>query len=560
MKFTKEQYATLINDRNQIVIANAGSGKTTILVEKYLELIRQVPASDLQKIVAITFTKKAASEMKDRVIRRLNEDIDQLKGLNLSRNEYFSKYQILMEYREHISGAKIQTIHSFCQDILKEFAVEAGFSPNFSLIDDILLEEIKDKFFKETLEEFLVDESFSVYKANDFFDSISKSNLYSMVDYLFRNISVTKYFEKKIENVAFEDYQISLMSNLIKQIELFHHQAVSELWNVKITILTENKKGTCKFIYDDLDKGFTEINLENYQSVIEEYKYFWKKVNEVKVSGNKKVKGFLANPDKMESIMGLLNLVDALIYLPKFFELNKFIWFFYKRFFDKLEDYKVENSFITYDDMLNKTYRLLQNKEIADKVAGNFQYFLIDEFQDTDDIQYSIITKLVPSLIDIVSNSEMNTTKLFIVGDPKQSIYGFRKADVRVMKKAEKDIMKSNSFLFENNKISENVKVDLRTGESHLLNLSKEENLGKIELKISHRLNLINTGFVNNLFGKLMEFDNFEYSVLYNPFIFARENLYLDEIMEDEEIIYETNGISKYGSVNFLSKMDESNL
>lgn len=560
MGFTREQLSTLINDRNQIVIANAGSGKTTILVEKYLEIIRNIAPAEINKIVAITFTKKAAAEMKERIISQLNSEIDLIKMKQLSKEEYFREYQNLMEYREYISGAKIQTIHSFCQEILKEFAVEAGYSPNFSLMEEFLFEEIKDEMFKETLEEFLYEQNGKFEKSNLFFDSVDKVLLQSIIDLIYKNISVREYFRSNIFNKSFDEYEEKVERDLLKQLPEFFQTIINQILAVESQIieLYNNKADNLQQYLEKLRTIDFHFTLESWE---DEFLSFISEINDIlnyKITKrNKTVKSFI-DKDIEKKIKELIEQIENLNYLDKFFEINCFIWEFYLSYELKLEEYKIENSLITYDDMLLKTNELLKIPDIAFKIQGKYSYLLIDEFQDTDDVQYSIVKSIVPKLENPKDQKNDNSTKLFIVGDPKQSIYGFRNADVRVIKKAENDILNCNSLLLESNFLTNIAVLNHRNVGEIQFELGEREKLGKIELKISHRLNLVNTAFVNFLFSQLMSESEFEYSVNYNKFIFARElNQSLDML---DKILVDSNADNdaNFGSVKLLINVENS--
>jgi len=76
MEYNSQQILALENNLHQLLIANAGSGKTAVLVEKFYRLITQLPLDDIQRVVAITFTRKAASEMQERIVRTINEQLE----------------------------------------------------------------------------------------------------------------------------------------------------------------------------------------------------------------------------------------------------------------------------------------------------------------------------------------------------------------------------------------------------------------------------------------------------------------------------------------------------
>ncbi len=115
-------------DKNVLVSAGAGSGKTHVLVERYIEVLRSDPELTIADLVAVTFTKKAASEMRTRLKARFQVLKDGAEG---------DERQRWLLCMADIDGARIGTIHSLCDSILKSFPVEGGVDPKFEVLDDI---------------------------------------------------------------------------------------------------------------------------------------------------------------------------------------------------------------------------------------------------------------------------------------------------------------------------------------------------------------------------------------------------------------------------------------
>lgn len=547
MKFTKEQYATLVNDRNQIVIANAGSGKTTILVEKYFNLILSKDVDEIKRIVAITFTKKAASEMKDRLIERINEEIVRLKSENLSTNQFLEKNRQLINIREHISSAKIQTIHSFSQELLKEFSIVVGYNPIFSIIDDSDYSEIFDNIFLEIFEEIIINPNYFDFNLNLIFDAINQNKLFEIIQKIVKNEDIYEHLYKQFYDINKDTFINLYYKNVTSYFNENNKICIYLLNKYLENIRQDSKKGS----YEQIVSLLNQLNLEdeplNYYEYYIEVINIWKEIKKIKISGNSTIKKYLGGEfDEFKNSYNIMLSYETIKYLDIYYDILLNIFKFAEIIHTKIEDYKRENSLITYNDMLWKTYKLLQNNEVAEKIREKYDYILVDEFQDTDNVQYDILTKIIPSLKEINSRS-----KLFVVGDPKQSIYGFRNADVRVIKSTEKDITTVNADLLAKNKIASFSDLKLMNQIEKQIELNEAETLGKIELKISHRLNILNTAFINFLFSKLMQNNDFDYSVTYNPFIYARKTPLLDKLMKLNEIEIE-NCDSTNGSINFL--------
>ena len=129
MPLTKAQRMALDHQRNIAVTASAGSGKTATLVERYLELLRLHPEINVRQILAITFTQKAAAEMRERLGRRLTEVLDQ----DLPDPER----SCLQQVSQDLPTARISTIHAFCTGLLREYPIEADVDPAFAILEEV---------------------------------------------------------------------------------------------------------------------------------------------------------------------------------------------------------------------------------------------------------------------------------------------------------------------------------------------------------------------------------------------------------------------------------------
>ena len=126
VRFTPEQRAAVhIHDKNLIVVAGAGSGKTRVLVERYLQLLEAKPDWSIKSLVAITFTRAAAFEMRHRV------------RLELQRRAASARDPVWLRHLSELDSARIDTIHGLCASILRANAAQAGIDPKFEVLDEI---------------------------------------------------------------------------------------------------------------------------------------------------------------------------------------------------------------------------------------------------------------------------------------------------------------------------------------------------------------------------------------------------------------------------------------
>jgi len=145
-----EQALALDINKNIALHAGAGSGKTRVLTRRFLRLLLET-SCDIDDIVAITFTKKAALEMKSRILELVNQFV--LK----SNDNLKSK---LIKIKEKLDQANISTFHSFCDKIIREYYYKLELEPMYQIIEEVDSETILTKIIEDVIEEFLQDTSF----------------------------------------------------------------------------------------------------------------------------------------------------------------------------------------------------------------------------------------------------------------------------------------------------------------------------------------------------------------------------------------------------------------
>lgn len=318
---SKEQADALDIENSIALKAGAGSGKTNVLTKRYLKILNDIDFIDIDNIVAITFTKKAASEMKERIRKEIAHKIVCSKNLDVKKK--WVNYDILL------SSANIDTIHGFCEKILRDNFESLGIDPEFTVLDD----------------------------------SESQISLNKLLD------SIIDEFVKNPENESVIKSMISKYST---------------------KLITDNylKNGILNLIYELRLKGITPNDI-NIKETIDN-----------------------------KAFIDVANVSMLLV---------KSLYYKYKKF-------KLNNDFLDFDDLLLMTDELLEDDKIREKYLLKYKYILVDEFQDIDNIQKSILYKLT------IKNGKIPPGKLFIVGDQKQSIYGFRGSDYWIFDEVSKKI------------------------------------------------------------------------------------------------------------------------
>jgi len=372
--------------------ASAGAGKTFSLVVRYLSLLFM--GEDADKILALTFTNKAANEMQERIIETLMHFQDRDERLEVARVTGIA-VDTLIELRQGIlenflkSDAKVMTIDKFFAKILRKFSLHAGLMPNFATFASQHELKIMARFLElakiKGKERDLINLSIMASKR--------LSDIFSLLDELYGK-------SKELQKQRFEvgDY-VSI------EVEIMDHfRALQEM--VMTSKMSDGAKKTmnCESVDDILTKKWIEKeSLEYWQ-----YK-----------------KGYVSEMDEKLHTMQML--------LPSYMQAKES--HFFHTLFGLLEIYEEakmrvakEDSELSFDDITNLVYSLLK-----ERVDSEFLYFrldakiahvLLDEFQDTSVVQFEILKPIIDEITAGKGMSERNS--LFIVGDVKQSIYRFR--------------------------------------------------------------------------------------------------------------------------------------
>ncbi|MGA2299017.1 MAG: UvrD-helicase domain-containing protein, partial [FCB group bacterium] len=271
-KDTREQKLAQAYDRHIAVTANAGSGKTTVLNKRYLNILYNPSHSsklncEPKEIVAITFTRKAATEIKAKIAKSIEAQI--------KANQSGRDLEKLLYIRDHLSNSRITTIHSFCSSILRDFPIETGVSPNFVELSETDVINLKTNAIISTMEGWLSEyNSEKRHKANMLFKYLNRKKVENYLKILLdrREIlySLRNYYENKTDDEILSVRDDELYKIIFPSLLQFIEQL--------------------KFIFDNLNyTNFKTNERQDYENICkqvnEQYLFLEKSVKENKLVG-----------------------------------------------------------------------------------------------------------------------------------------------------------------------------------------------------------------------------------------------------------------------------------
>lgn len=435
MRWTDEQKAAIrTTDKNILVSAAAGSGKTTVLVERIKNLVIKEGA-DIDRFLITTFTKAAAAEMKDRLEKAIRKE---MKEPGADRKRLSTQLQLL-------PGASIGTFHSFAIDIVRRYFYLTDLEPGFGIADEVQgsimkREAINDVFERRYNEDYDRFRLFLLKYSSDKGDDRLKNNI---LDTYKTMVSIPDYIDwagEMAEKLNSDDpiNEIGGYSLIIRQIldnlteaEILYREA-AELLNDPMTpenhrIAVENAETVCTEIdsvktaltgkTDSLRELIEGIDADRLKPEPQRHK--WKNESmdkedrkpfmERKGSADKKRDKAieLISSDFTKMNQDMKDVYEDTVYYIGIIE----------EFVEILRMKKADENLIDFDDAMHYAIEILRNDDAAEELQEKFDYIFIDEYQDSNYLQEVIVSRIARG------------NNLFMVGDVKQCIYKFRLAE-----------------------------------------------------------------------------------------------------------------------------------
>lgn len=387
------------------VDAGAGTGKTTVLVERMMELV--AGGCPLRAIAAITFTEKAAGELKQRLRSKLEE--------RAAANDPEGRFRDALD---DLDRAQVATIHAFCAALLHERPAEAGVDPNFGVLDELAAFVLRHHVWRRWIAGELSGGGRPAARA-----LIAEPSLFNQqkaAEYLLENRDLRLCFPPRV--VADTDAFLVQLTRSVRTLRQLQAACV-----------------------DERDRGFRQIN--DLAAAVTS-------VTDLDADGREElVLAIEVTPtagsqthwrprerlaEAKEILRSLRETRDAVIAAVQHNRCCDVVeWL--GGYLDAYEAAKQQRSGLDFTDLLIKTRDVLRDDlDVRGQFQRRFRALLVDEFQDTDPLQTEIVFFLAERnasarrWIDV----ELTPGKLFLVGDPKQSIYRFRRADIELYAEA----------------------------------------------------------------------------------------------------------------------------
>ena len=417
--------------------ANAGSGKTRVLTDRVARLL--LGGVNPQNILCLTYTKAAASEMQNRLFARLGDwamksdaeltaalvdlGVDDAADLPRAR-------RLFARAIETPGGLKIQTIHSFCSSLLRRFPLESGVSPQFtemderaaSLLQSELVEDMADgpdRALVADLARYYTGEDFAgltsqIVRHRDGFAGTDQAEVWSWFDL------DSAFDEEQLSAQAFAPGDGAMLDALIPLLAA----------GSKTEVTAATKLGTV----DRENLGVSDLAILEgvFLTGASAKEPFSAKIGSFPTKGLREGAAAGLMP-KLEGLMARVEdarpLRNSLYSAQKTLALHRFA----QRFIALYETRKLTLGWLDFDDLIRKAGALLSDPTVATwvlyRLDGGIDHILVDEAQDTSPAQWQVIERLAAEFTSGEGTKSGEERTIFVVGDPKQSIYSFQGAE-----------------------------------------------------------------------------------------------------------------------------------
>lgn len=474
-KWTKEQQQAIDEEgKNIIVSAGAGSGKTAVLSARVLRKLKS--GVNINELLILTFTKAAAHEMKERIRKNIKKDVDLKNQLDM------------------IDASYITTFDSYALSVVKKYHYLLNVSKDVSICEASIITLKKEEFLDEIFDKFYEEKNSEFLKLIGDFCIKDDTEIRNYI------ISISNKLDMKYDK---EEYLKNYLNNFFnnEKIDIDINKYINLIKEKLETIKDELKILETYVVQDYYDKFYDSIS-----SLINSTSYM-----EIKNNLNIKIPSLLRGSDdnaknSKENINSIIKEIIELCSYKSIEDIKTSI-LSTKKYIDiickiileldnKIQNFKFENDMFEFNDIAKMAIKIVkENEEIREELKNYFKEILVDEYQDTNDLQ--------ETFINLISNNNV-----YMVGDIKQSIYRFRNANPYIFKNKYDDYSKNNNGIkIDLNKNFRSRKETLENINT-IFNIIMDDMIGGAQYKESHQMIFGNSTYENE--GKTSQNNNFE--------------------------------------------------
>ena len=426
-----EQKEAIELKKDLLLSANAGSGKTFVMMERVIHSVLEDGASVLDFLM-ITFTDAASLQMRTKLQSEL---LKKYKDTNISpAKKAHIKKQLAL-----VSEADISTIHTFCFKLIKKYFYVLNLNAGMKIADDDEAGDLKEKAFNLTLDAVILQKEEKFFNLMSSYNNkrnfnVIKEIVFKIYSYM-QNLANPQKFKQQITDVYTQGINNSAITEVINEYvcgALNHWKVVFlEIKSEAIKLGFEALCVACDVLTSQIDAiNLNNSFLENHKKVFEFNipqkprktkdedfdnlsEYFASFKDQFSKDLTKIKKDVYLSEDVLileENLLWCKDNIEMLLEIEE-------------KFAEKYKSVKLERNLLDFSDLEHFSLEILKNKQIGAEISKRYKQIFVDEYQDVNDIQEEIITSVWKE----------GKSLLFLVGDPKQSIYRFRNTNPKIM-------------------------------------------------------------------------------------------------------------------------------